>query len=220
MGFALGGGQALNIHLGRDRMSKDLDYYQHRFAAEPYAAAESALREILERHGYSVNTVESLDTFRALDVEKGDERARIDLGYDARSHPPSLVVQGIGPILCERDVVYGKVRALIDRETERDFVDVHAILRDGRWGYADVLRFAAEYDATVTTSVFRRILSNARLGDPVEYAYAGVPADKLSNMFRDLSDAGRCSVCHRPLTSLKSVERGMGLACAKRVGKA
>jgi predicted nucleotidyltransferase component of viral defense system len=72
-----------------------------------------------------------LDVFRQIQVTdpKTGARAVVDLGFDARDHPP--VRLDVGPVLALEDAVVSKVRRLIDREAARDFIDVHELLARG-----------------------------------------------------------------------------------------
>ncbi|MGH3796123.1 MAG: hypothetical protein ACRDSP_14670 [Pseudonocardiaceae bacterium] len=61
-------------------------------------------------------------------------------GIDWRAHPP--VTLGIGAVLHPDDAVANKLAALYGRAADRDYVDVDAVLRSGRYSSADLLHLA------------------------------------------------------------------------------
>ena len=114
-----------------DRMSADIDSYADSTDPEDYANAEAAIIAALVEDGLVAETVKEdswLRVFVVSDLATGD-KVVFDLGYDSRSKPP-VRLAGIGNVLDIDDVVYGKVRAFVDRQYARDFVDLDAILRD------------------------------------------------------------------------------------------
>ena len=52
----------------------------------------------------------------------------------------------IGPVLHVDDAIANKVATLFGRAEARDYIDVDAVLRSGRYGREDLLRLAAEAD--------------------------------------------------------------------------
>lgn len=86
--------------------------------------------------------------------------ADIDLGVDSRGREP--VVLAIGAVLREIDAVANKVVALFGRAEARDFLDVDAIRRSGRFTDADLLNAAAEHDAGFDQRVFVDMLRSVQ----------------------------------------------------------
>lgn len=220
LGFALGGGHALHLRTGFDRISNDIDAYSPSQDPWVYHEAERRVLAALQNQGMEAVSVETerQDWFRAIDVKDpatGNE-TRVDLGMDYRSHPP-VQVQNIGPVLDIEDVVFGKIRALVSRRKERDYVDLDVILRDGRWTFNDVMAYANMYDPSLTRKEFRAILSRAVRGNPEMYAAIGYGPSKVAAMARRFASCGRCRVCGRELTSSRTVSAGVGRRCAERL---
>lgn len=219
LGFALGGGQALQLHLdGYSRYSNDLDAYNNRFNPALYDDAVSALLDCFTAEGLSASEDmrEHNDVFRALDVTDpatGDS-TRIDLGYDNREFP-TVAINGVGPILSANDVVDGKVRALMTRGAERDFVDIHRILNDGRWSFDDIVATARKVVSPDTSpSDVHARMKQMLTGNLSEYHKLGLTDDDVNRVDKYLHQSARCDVCGRPLTSPSSVNRGRGPKCA------
>ncbi len=239
-GFALGGGHALQAHGVVERPSKDLDSYTASMDPDVFARAENTLSVAL-RDKHLDASVEITDTwFRQIvvsDPTTGDV-VSVDLGYDYRQNPP-VVIHGIGPVLDIEDVVLGKLRALSDRQAERDFVDVDAILADGRWSVYDLYEKLSQIRPEMDVQDFQKLLRSAGMGDPAEYSGLGLTppgvaalnirlnhhADQMVNegncdvVGSSSSGTGgstACSECGRPLYAAESVARGYGPGCAKK----
>lgn len=69
---------------------------------------------------------------------------RVEIGIDWRAHSP--VTLEIGAVLHPDDAVANKLAALYGRAADRDYVDVDAVLRSGRYSSADLLRLARDAD--------------------------------------------------------------------------
>jgi hypothetical protein len=245
-GFALGGGQALQAHEIIDRPSNDLDNYSTSQDPDVFAAAERDLVEALREHGLTATVVRRDSWFRQIVVTDSGtgEQVGLDLGYDYRKKPP-VFVSGLGQVLDIEDVVTGKIRALVDRQAERDYVDIDAILSTGRWSTADLFTIIHEIRPELTEAGFLDILASAHDGDPDEYAALGLNPTDTFRLFDRLrravqqhraqtssanppqppsvsaqgsrSRTAKCSVCGRPLTSKDSITRGYGPSCAKKL---
>ncbi|MCL5445225.1 MAG: nucleotidyl transferase AbiEii/AbiGii toxin family protein [Actinobacteria bacterium] len=243
-GFALGGGQALQVHGLVDRESKDLDHYVATMDEDLFRRAEIDLVRALNAVGLNAEPVARDSWFRQIIITDPHTKdtISIDLGYDYRKHPP-VVVQGVGPVLDIQDVVIGKVRALTDRQTERDYIDIDAILSSGRWTVHDLWTELHLIRPEWTIERFAATLRAAQEGDPDEYAALGMTREHVTEMsnrlcafagmlqtprptagaspaIRDslssLSSATRCDLCGRPLRSPESIARGRGPGCAKK----
>ncbi|MET7464262.1 hypothetical protein [Nonomuraea sp. NPDC005501] len=64
--------------------------------------------------------------------------AKVEMAVDWRAHPP--VRLEIGPVLHQDDAVANKVAALYSQAEVRDFVDVDAVLRSGRYTMDELSR--------------------------------------------------------------------------------
>lgn len=186
-GFALGGGQALQAHEIIDRPSNDLDNYSTSQDPRVFDSAERDLVAALREHGLSTSVVRRDSWFRQIVVTDPDtgEKVGLDLGYDYRKKPP-VFVSGIGPVLDIDDVVVGKMRALVDRQAERDYVDTDAILATGRWTISDLYKIVHEIRPELTEDAFLAVLSSAHEGDPDEYAALGLTQTDMLKMFNRL----------------------------------
>jgi Nucleotidyl transferase AbiEii toxin, Type IV TA system len=103
----------------------------------------------LERHGYTVRTVTSGDTFARLLVSGPDgmhetEPDKVEMAADWRAHPP--VQLAIGPVLHLDDAIANKMCALYGRALPRDFLDIDAALASGRYTRERLLKLAADAD--------------------------------------------------------------------------
>lgn len=189
-GFALGGGYGLQAYNILDRPSEDLDAYADSVDPEVFSRAEARFVESLGENGFDCVVVKSEDWFRGIEVTNPatGECVVVDLGYDYRSLPPVLV-EGIGPVLNIEDIVFGKVRAFVDREAERDFVDIDAILQDGRWTPTDLFEKVNLIRPEITRQDFSEALKRSDLGDPIIYAGLGLDSQAQLDLGLRLSSA-------------------------------
>jgi len=141
LGYALAGGNALAAHGLLARATEDLDL----FTTTPQATAEAVLdvTAALTAAGYAVQVLRAVQPggeFASLLVARPDGvEVTLDLGRDARDHPPAQVVLERGlpqPVLDVEDLIASKVAALLSRGAARDYIDV-ATVRD---------RFSTHYD--------------------------------------------------------------------------
>lgn len=187
-GFALGGGQALQAHKIVDRLSRDLDNYSESMDPQIYENAEHAAVAAITGHGYTTQVMLRDSWFRQIIVTDPatNEDVGVDLGYDHRKNPP-VFITGIGPVLDIHDVVTGKVRALVDRRAERDYLDIDAILRSGGWTVQSLLEILRDIRPELSPADFADILSKADEGDPEEYAALGMTLTAMQGMFSRLN---------------------------------
>lgn len=187
-GFALGGGQALQAHKIVDRLSRDLDNYTESMDPQIYENAEHAVVAAIAGHGYTTQVMLRDSWFRQIIVTDPatNEDVGVDLGYDHRKNSP-VFITGIGPVLDIHDVVTGKVRALVDRRAERDYMDIDAILRSGGWTVQPLLEILRDIRPELSPADFADILSKADEGDPEEYAALGMTLAAMQGMFSRLN---------------------------------
>ena len=186
-GFALGGGFALQEHGIVDRPSTDLDTYVNRFEREPFERAEVAILDALQERGLDVWVDEEDDVFRRIlvhDPRTGDG-VRIDVGFDQRRRPPVLVT-GLGPVIHPDDALIGKMNAVVRRRAERDFVDIRAAARSGRWTPAQFCELFRQGAPHVSEAERYETLTHAREQDPEEYAALGLRFEDMESLFADL----------------------------------
>jgi len=89
-------------------------------------------------------------------------------------------------VLHPDDAVANKMGALYERALARDFIDIDAVLRSGRYDRAALLALAERSDITFDRRVFADALAQAQLLDPddfAQYGLAGEPLDGLRQRF-------------------------------------
>lgn len=190
-GFALGGGQALGVHGIVKRMSADIDGYSDTLDPAQYVRAEAAVLAAASAAGLVATTIQSNSWLRVFEITdpQTEDTVVVDLGYDSRSRPANSI-PGLGKVLDIEDVVFGKVRAFVDRSYARDFVDIDAILRDGRWTVGALYESIRPIRALEVPEPqdFGRLLREARDVDPEEYAALGLDTAAQVAMFERLDE--------------------------------
>jgi hypothetical protein len=89
---------------------------------------------------------------RLLITSPDGHSVKVEPGIDWRAHAPATLA--VGPVLHPDDAVGNKVAALYGRAEVRDFVDVEAILRSGRYTTHDLLRLATNADPGLEPEMF------------------------------------------------------------------
>lgn len=155
-GFALAGGYAVQAHGFLNRRSEDVDLF-----TSARGGFDSAVRAALTAYrnaGMKADiTHENPGFARLLITDESGTSVKVELGVDWRAHPP--VRLEIGPVLHQDDAVGNKVAALYGRAEVRDFVDIDAILRSGRYTVDDLSRLAAAADPGFDLAMFAVALS-------------------------------------------------------------
>jgi hypothetical protein len=98
--------------------------------------------------------------------------AKVELGIDWRAHPP--VMLAIGPVLHPDDAVANKVCALFSRAQARDYIDVDAVLRSGRYTSDELLALARSHDPGFDEAMFVIALRAIRRLPPAEFTSYGL----------------------------------------------
>ncbi|MEV5447099.1 nucleotidyl transferase AbiEii/AbiGii toxin family protein [Streptomyces sp. NPDC052644] len=99
---------------------------------------------------------------------------------DWRANEPILMT--IGPVLHPDDAVANKMSALYGRAFARDFVDIDAALRSGRYTREALLHLAHRADRGFDRRVFAEALGQASLLDPDDFARYGVTGRALDDL--------------------------------------
>lgn len=161
-GFCLAGGYAVQAHGMLERPSEDVDLFTTADAEAHFAQAVAIVVQAYVDDGLVVSTVINNPGFARLSVSEPitDVVSKVELGIDWRSHPPTILA--IGPVLHADDAVANKVCALYSRAQTRDYIDVDAALRSGRYSGADLLRLAAEHDPGFDAPTFVQALRAVR----------------------------------------------------------
>ncbi|WP_149260459.1 nucleotidyl transferase AbiEii/AbiGii toxin family protein [Actinomadura sp. K4S16] len=152
-GFALAGSYAIQAHGFLDRISEDVDLFTVNGERHQFGDAVTAAIEAYRDAGFEVEVPLSNDGFARLLLRAPDGRPfKVELGINWRAHQP--VPLAIGPVLHPDDAVGGKVTALYGRAEVRDFVDLDAVLRSGRYNTADLMRLASTADPGFAPEMF------------------------------------------------------------------
>ncbi len=157
-GFALAGSGAIREHGMIDRPTEDVDLFTTSQDVSEFSAAVDQVTEQLRGSGFTVDQVRRAAQFARLHVATSDGRQLdVDLGVDWRQDDP--VRLDVGPVLSLADAVGNKVSALYSRGEARDYLDVDAIRRSGRFSDAELVTAAAERDAGFEVGMFAQQLA-------------------------------------------------------------
>jgi len=166
--FILHGGTALNV-FGDDlpRLSVDIDLMyvgqadvSAMRAARPHMDAR--LRQVVGKLGYVVAATNDEHSGQTYRLRYGDEQLKIDVTYLARVallEPVELRCPACSPavsfpVLDRRELVAGKVKALMERTASRDLYDLARLAASGADGLADPLQRALVVRAIATADPF------------------------------------------------------------------
>jgi hypothetical protein len=192
-GFALAGGYAVQAAGFLQRPSEDVDLFTVWERRAEFEAAAGAIIDAYRAAGLTVEAERRHDTFVRLTVADAEQSAKVELGVDIRVNEPVQIA--IGPVLHPDDAIMNKMRALYERALARDFIDIDAVIRSGRYTPADLLRLAERSDITFNRTRFADALGQAQLLDDDDFApygMAGIPLEQLRQRFaawrKDLLD--------------------------------
>lgn len=85
----------------------------------------------------------------------------------------------VGPVLHPDDAVANKMSALYGRAFSRDFIDIDATQRSGRYSGEDLLRLAERADSGFDRRIFAAALGQASRLDPADFAQYGITGQNL-----------------------------------------
>jgi hypothetical protein len=179
-GFALAGGYAVQAAGFLQRPTEDVDLFTVWERRGEFEVAARAIVDAYLAAGLSVEAERRHDTFTRLTVSDGRQTAKVELGVDLRANEPVRI--SIGPVLHPDDAVTNKIRALYDRAFARDFIDIDAVLRSGRYDRPALLELAERSDITFDRSVFADALAQAQLLDADDFAQYGLVGDDLDDL--------------------------------------
>jgi len=195
-GFALAGGYAVQAAGLLQRPSEDVDLFTAWNRRAEFTTAVTAVIRAYRDSGLTVDVDRQYDTFTRLIVTDGQCTSKVELGVDWRAHEP--LIMAIGPVLHPDDAVANKMSALYGRAMARDFIDIDAALRSGRYTHDMVLRLAERADSGFDRRIFADALAQAHLLDPDDFAPYGITGQALDDLRarfaawrRDLLDADR-----------------------------
>lgn len=197
-GFALAGSSAIREHGMIDRPTEDVDLFTTRHDVAHFGVAVDQITRRLRASGFTVDVVRRAPQFARLKVATGDGHGLdVDLGVDWRQDEP--VGLEIGPVLSLADAVGNKVSALYSRVEPRDFLDVDAIRRSGRFSDDQLVIEAAARDPGFDISRFATQLLDVRrltLRDVRDYGATAEDLAELQSRFVEWAIALRSQ--HEP----------------------
>ncbi|KWV30165.1 nucleotidyl transferase AbiEii/AbiGii toxin family protein [Micromonospora rifamycinica] len=176
-GFALAGGYAVQAAGLVERPSEDIDLFTAWDRRNEFAAAVVHAYRV---DSLTVETERQYDTFARLAVTDGARVSKVELGVDWRANEPILMA--IGPVLHPDDAVANKMSALYGRAFARDFIDIDATLRSGRYTREALLTLAQRADRGFERRIFADALGQATQLDPDDFAQYGVTGPALDDL--------------------------------------
>jgi hypothetical protein len=116
-------------------------------------------------------------TFARLVVSDGRDISKVELLADRRANDPRHL--SIGPVLHPDDAVANKMCALYGRAEARDFVDVDAAIRSGRYSRDRLFALAATVDPGFDRHMLAGMLTRADVHADSQFAAYGVTGTDL-----------------------------------------
>lgn len=180
-GFVLAGSGAIREHRILLRPTEDIDLFTTSEHLEHFAGAVEQVIADLREQDLTVEEIRRAAHFARLRVSAPDgNQFDLDLGVDWREQEP--VSSDVGPMLSLVDAVGNKVSALYSRGEARDYVDVDAIRRDGRFTDEELMDAAADRDPGFDVGMFARQLDAVRRLQPAQVARYGLGAEDLEGI--------------------------------------
>jgi hypothetical protein len=178
-GFALAGGYAVQAAGLLERPSEDVDLFTAWDRRGQFDTALDAIAAYVAA-GFSVEVERRYETFARLSVSGGDRTSTVELGVDWRANQP--IQMSIGPVLHPDDAVANKMSALYGRAQVRDFIDIDAAIRSGRYDPETLLRLAERADGGFDRRMFADALGRAQVLDAAIFARYGVSGHALDEL--------------------------------------
>lgn len=187
-GFALAGGYGIQAAGFLTRPSEDVDLFTAREYGRQFATAVDAIIAAYVNDGLTVNNDLQNDDYARLYVTNpsSGEVSKVDLVVEFRSEMP--IQMSIGPVSHPDDLMAGKMEALFLRAHPRDFIDIAAALRSGRYDHEGLLRLAEARLLGFDRQMFASTLSRAATLPAAafaEYGTSGRDLDELRARFAD-----------------------------------
>ncbi|MDP9799390.1 hypothetical protein J2S43_007902 [Catenuloplanes nepalensis] len=183
-GLALAGGYAVRAHGIGERPSSDVDLFMDWQRRADFPAAVDLVIAALQQAGFTVVIDAQAETFARVIVTGagylGGRSDKIEMAADWRSHPP--VQLDLGPVLHPDDAVANKMAALYGRAVARDFLDIHATLRSGRYTREQLLRLAVNADPGFDRIMFARALGVADQISEKTFAAYGTDGETIASL--------------------------------------
>lgn len=179
-GFALAGGYAIQVAGLLERPSEDVDMFTAWERRGEFNLAVIAVVEAYRADSMDVEIERQYDTFARLNVSDGGRTSKVELGVDWRANEPIRMT--IGPVLHPDDAVANKMSALYGRALARDFVDIDAALRSGRYDRERLLRLAERADGGFSRRMFADAVGQIQVLDDDDFAEYGVSGEALDDL--------------------------------------
>lgn len=142
--------------------------------------AVMAVAKAYHDDGVTVEIKRRYETFVRMLVTAGDHTAKVELGVDWRANDPILM--SVGPVLHPDDAVANKMSALYGRALARDFIDIDATLRSGRYSREYLLRLVERADSGFDRRIFADALGQAAILDPADFGQYGISGETLDDL--------------------------------------
>ncbi len=155
-GFVLTGASALSEHRVISRPTRDVDLFATDQFAGKVPEIVPRLRSALLEKGAELIIGREFPSFVDGRIRWEGHEVGFDLGIDWRGFPPTELP--IGPVLDIRDCVGSKMAALYSRHEQRDYMDVAAIVLDGRWMCPEILDMARHNDPGLEFTILSALL--------------------------------------------------------------
>jgi Nucleotidyl transferase AbiEii toxin, Type IV TA system len=179
-GFALAGGYAVQAAGLLERLSEDVDLFTAWERRGQFEAAVASVVDAYRADGLHVEVERHGDLFARLSVEDGEQASKVELGVDWRANEP--VQMTLGPVLHLDDAMANKMSALYGRALARDFIDVDAAIRSGRYDGEALLRLAARADRGFDRRRFAEAVGQAQVLDADDFAEYGITGQDLDEL--------------------------------------
>jgi hypothetical protein len=183
-GFALAGGYAVQAAGLLERLSEDVDLFTAWDRRGEFDDAVAAVTEVYRAAGLTVTVERRYETFARLRISDGVHTSAVELAADWRANQP--VHMSIGPVLHPDDAVANKMSAVYGRAQARDFIDVDAAVRSGRYDWEALLRLAENADRGFDRRMFAEALREIEAlaaDDFTSYGVAGRDLEDLRARF-------------------------------------
>ncbi|WP_308465314.1 nucleotidyl transferase AbiEii/AbiGii toxin family protein [Rathayibacter soli] len=181
-GFALAGSSAIREHGLTDRPTEDVDLFtDSATTAEQFQTALRRGENALQTAGYRVERIRSFPLFARIRVED-TAGTSLDVDFAVNWRRDAPVRLSLGPVVSERDAVAGKLSAVYSRAEVRDFLDLDAIRRSGRYADTDLLAMGREHDDGFDETMFAQQLSRVANVLPSEAEEYGTTAEQLAGV--------------------------------------
>lgn len=164
---------AIREHGVTDRPTEDVDLFTPRVDAAAFDAAAEQVEAAWRGAGLEVVSRTRASRYAQFLVSPSDGSwTEVDLAVDWRAKEP--VRLGVGPVLDLEDAISNKVSALYGRGAARDFLDVDAIRRSGRYTDEQLLRLSEERDPGFDRELFAQQLQRVSRVEAEEAEVYGV----------------------------------------------